>query len=127
MFVHAQNLVALDSNEPRYNSRRGSARRCAPSLDPPLCEVAERHNNVTILAYLDDIYAVGPNQSLQNVLDDLKSSLSLVGLEICDRKCELYCPSGNICDIPIPVTHDGMIILGTPVGNRDLFVLSVLI
>ena len=36
MFVHAQNLVALDSNEPRYNSRRGSARRCAPSLDPPL-------------------------------------------------------------------------------------------
>ena len=30
--VHAQNLVALDSNEPRYNSRRGSARRCAPSL-----------------------------------------------------------------------------------------------
>ena len=36
MFMHAQNLVALDSNEPRYNSRRGSARRCAPSLDPPL-------------------------------------------------------------------------------------------
>ena len=36
MFVHAQNLVALDSNEPRYNSRRGSARRCAPSRDPPL-------------------------------------------------------------------------------------------
>ena len=36
MFVHAQNLVALDSNEPRYNSRRGSARRCVPSLDPPL-------------------------------------------------------------------------------------------
>ena len=26
------NLVALDSKEPRYNSRRGSARRCAPSL-----------------------------------------------------------------------------------------------
>ena len=36
MFVHAQNLVALDSNEPRYNSRRGSERRCVPSLDPPL-------------------------------------------------------------------------------------------
>ena len=40
MFVHAQNLVALDSNEPRYNSRRGSARRCAPSLDPPLFGLA---------------------------------------------------------------------------------------
>ena len=40
MFVHAQNLVALDSNEPRYNSRRGSARLCPPSLDPPL----QRHS-----------------------------------------------------------------------------------
>ena len=30
MFVHTQNLVALDSNEPRYNSRWGSASRCPP-------------------------------------------------------------------------------------------------
>ena len=50
MFVHAQNLVALDSNEPRYNSRRGSTRRCAPSLDPPLllyCYVLWFDDNVT--------------------------------------------------------------------------------
>ena len=35
------------------------------TIHPIIYEVAERHNNVTILAYLDDIYAVGPNQSLQ--------------------------------------------------------------
>ena len=89
------------------------------AIHPILCQVVERHNSVTILAYLDDIYAVGPTQSLQDVLDDLKTSLSSVDLEICDKKCELYCPSGHTCDFPTPVSHDGMIILGTPVGKGD--------
>ena len=28
-------------------------------------------------------------------------------------------PSGHTCDFPTPVSHDGMIILGTPVGKVD--------
>ena len=45
--------------------------------------------------------------------------MSSVDLEICDKKCELYCPSGHTRDFPTPVSHDGMIILGTPVGKPD--------
>ena len=60
---------------------------------------------------------VSPN--LKSVLEDLKSSLLKIGLEICDRKCELYCPSGECCNFPTPVACDRAIILGTPIGNSD--------
>ena len=42
-----------------------------------------------------------------------------MGLKIYDRKCELYCPSGDSIDFPTPVTHDGTIILGIPVGKSE--------
>ena len=64
MFVHAQNLVALDSNEPRYNSRRGSARQCAPSLDPPLIQVQctwlQVHSSPVYLASSTSKYILVP-------------------------------------------------------------------
>ena len=96
------------------------------AIHPILCQVVERHNSVTILAYLDDIYAVGPTQSLQDVLDDLKTSLSSVDLKICDKKCELYCPCGHTCDFPTSVSHDGMIIWEHQSEKRILFMPIVL-
>ena len=57
---------------------------------------------------------------IKSVVEDLKSSLLKVGLEICDR---LYCSSGECCNFPTPVAYDGTIILGTPIGNCD-FILS---
>ena len=71
------------------------------TIHPALCEVLTRHDEVTILAYLDDVYVVGPTENLKSVPEDLKSSLLKVGLEICDRKCELYCPSGECCNFQI--------------------------
>ena len=52
------------------------------TIHPILCQVVERHDSVTILAYLDDIYAVGLTQSLQDVLDDLKTSLSFGATQV---------------------------------------------
>ena len=62
---------------------------------------------------------VWPTENLKSVLEDLKSSLLKVGLDIFDRKCELYCPSGECCNFPTSVAYDGTIILGTPIGNSD--------
>ena len=73
------------------------------TIHPVLCEVSTRYDEVTILAYLDDVYVVGPTENLKSVLEDLKSSLLKVGLEICDRKCELYYPSGERCNFPTSV------------------------
>ena len=73
-----------------------------------------KRHGVTVLAYLGDIYVVGPTMSLRY---DLTCP---VGLKIYDRKCELYCPSGDIIDFPTPVTYDGTIFLGIPVGKSEL-------
>ena len=53
-----------------------------------------------------------------SALTDFKSSLSSIGLKICDQKCELFCPAG-LGDIStsVPVSSKG--ILGTPIGSTD--------
>ena len=72
---------------------------------------------MTVLAYLDDVYLVGPTTSLEGVLDHLKSFLSKAGLVICDQKCELYSPSVTDGNFSIPVSSDGTTILSTPMGT----------
>ena len=76
-------------------------------------------SDVVILAYLDDIYVVGPANALEQVLCDFKVLLSRIGLIICDRKCELYCPLENQAEFPVSVSYDGVTILGTPIGKPE--------
>ena len=53
-----------------------------------------------------------------SVLSDIKASFEKINLAICNRKCELYCPSGSIdSQVEIPVVIDGTEILGTPIGS----------
>ena len=53
-----------------------------------------------------------------SVLSDIKSSFEKINLDICNRKCELYCPSGSIdSQVEILVVIDGTEILGTPIGS----------
>ena len=112
-----QVVIRLSSSEGVHQEDPlGPALFCA-AIHPSLCAVSHRWGNVTVLAYLDDVYLVGPTTSLEGVLDHLKSSLSKAGLVICDQKCELYSPSSTNGNFSIPVSSDGATILGTPMGT----------
>ena len=89
------------------------------AIQPILSKMSLERSDVVMLAYLDDIYVVGPANTLEQVLCDFKVLLSRIGLIICDRKCELYCPLGNQAEIPVSVSYDGVTILGTPIGKPE--------
>jgi hypothetical protein len=81
--------------------------------------VSSTRRDVVILAYLDDIYMVGPAEALKQVLVDVKALLSEIGLIICDRKRELYYPFQTHIEFSVPVMSDGIIVLGTPIGKPE--------
>ena len=59
------------------------------TIHPVIKSVQKKHRDLTVLAYLDDIFVVG-HAAQAILLSDLKSSLQQLELQICDRKCELY-------------------------------------
>ena len=48
-------------------------------------------------------------------------NFSAIGLDIACQKCEIYCPSPAITipDCQLPVTSEGIVILGMPLGNAE--------
>ena len=60
----------------------------AMTIHPVIKSIQEKHRDLTVLAYLDDIFVVGRAEQAVFLLSDLKSSLQQLGLQICDRKCE---------------------------------------
>ena len=77
--------------------------------------------DTTMLAYLDDVYAMGSQESVRLLFDDLKTSLRDIGLGVRDDKCKLYCPSadsGSTTTILLQSIH-GIKVLGTPVGTPN--------
>ena len=97
---------------------------CSAALKPILSKMS-LERSVVILAYLDDIYVVGPANALEQVLCDFKVVLSRIGLIICDRKCELYCPLGDQAEFSVSVSY-GVTILGKPIGKPEFYDLNVL-
>ena len=92
----------------------------ATAIHSVLKDLQEMHPKVRILAYLDDVFVLGHPTDIQSAFQDLKKSFFAINMIIADSKCEIYCPStrdpveGFDC---IPVTDDGAIFLGAPVGT----------
>ena len=91
------------------------------AIHPVLLDLQSAHRDVVVLAYLDDIFLLGPPSKAMLAFDDLKSAFSNTGLEISNSKCELYCPPST--EIPasghshsLPVSTSGCNILGVPIG-----------
>ena len=98
----------------------------ALSIHPVINRLQKKHSNLTILAYLDDIFVVGYSQQYESVLTDLQKEFQTINLKICDRKCELYLPSAkenNVNRFSVPIVSSGVDILGVPIGN-DSYVQS---
>ena len=65
---------------------------------------------------------LGPPLDVLNAFYDLKSSLVIVCLSVCDRNCGVFAPNGNMpVSCPIPVSKRGVLtafldlLLGHPV------------
>ena len=98
----------------------------ALSIHPIINRLQKKHSNLTILAYLDDIFVVGYSQQYESVLTDLRKEFQTIYPKICDRKCEIYLPSAkenNVNRFSVPIVSSGVDILGVPIGN-DSYVQS---
>ena len=93
----------------------------ATAIQELLTKLQNDHPCVVVLAYLDDVFLVGPSDNVLAVFEDLKPMFHNIGLDIQDTKCESYNPSSVEMEshTSIPITTEGISILGIPVGKED--------
>jgi hypothetical protein len=77
-----------------------------------------------ILAYLDDLFLMGPIERVAAAYRRLRADLAQLGLEVQPAKCVLYCPGGVPEDLPeefsgMRRTDAGLEVLGVPLGTPD--------
>ena len=120
VYVKGNETVILLSKEGVHQGEPLGPTLFASAIQPILKATQEKYEDVTILAYLDDIFVVGEVDRVLCALTDLKSSLVNIGLRICERKCELYSTFiDNESSISIPVTTQGTVILGVLIGCKE--------
>ena len=92
------------------------------ALHPFILGLQQNHPTIQVLAYLDDIFLVGPLEGVLSGLDDMKSDLQQIGLTVAIEKCEMFC-NGQITSSELVqsfrVVTSGIHILGSPIGHSD--------
>ena len=84
-------------------------------------KLQDSHSSIRLLAYLDDVFMLGESEKVLSALDKFKSSFREVGLVVAEHKCEIYSPCHSVCQ-SIPISSDGVITLGTPIGSASFVV-----
>ncbi|CAI7887436.1 unnamed protein product [Closterium sp. NIES-54] len=93
----------------------------AASIQQHLRRVATEHPEVTVLAYADDITLIGPATATLDTLKVLTPLLAQDGLTCNLRKSSAWSSSpieGNELPEGLPLTHEGVRVLGSPVGSQ---------
>ena len=89
-----------------------------------------KFQDIVVLAYLDDVILVGSSLSVLDAFAFLKQEFGNVGLQIQDKKCELYCPLPSavpdLLSTDIAISHTGTKILGISIDSHDFILMSVL-
>ena len=117
IYVKGKDIVKLQSEEGVHQGDPLGPVLFSIALQPIIASVQDRHQDTTMLAYLDDVYVVGLPESSISVFDDVKGSLKDVGLTIRDEKCKLYYPDApEHFATTVPITRVGVHVLGTPIG-----------
>lgn len=91
-------------------------------LHPFLVDLQQSRASIRVLAYLDDMFLVGPLDDVLSSLDDSESSLKEIGLTIAMEKCELFCnglPPPPHLDRAIRVVSFGTLVLGIHIGQHQ--------
>ena len=88
-------------------------------LQPVLESVGSRHDCL-IFAFLDDVYLVGNAEDLEEARCELVEQASIVSLQFNALKSNAFSPQ-DCSENPFPcsLTGEGMVVLGSPVGNRE--------
>ena len=71
IYVTSKGVQVLSSSEGVHQGDPLGPALFSATIHPVLCEVLTRHDEVTILAYLDDVYVVRPTENLKSVHEDL--------------------------------------------------------
>ena len=117
LYFNGHNTCIIESQEGVHQGDPLGPALFSLVIQPIICKAQEMHSATTVLAYLDDIFVVGPSAQAENLLVELKSDLNSINLNICDRKCEFYLPSNTSESVSsVRVTTLGVDILGVPVG-----------
>ena len=105
-------LIFLQQNGPVILSSQEGIHQGDP-LGPVLFSIAVHqalldlqtdNPGVQVLAYLDDVFLVGPSSSVLSAFDQLKPAFQKIGLDIQEQKCELYEPTPSE-DMSASPTH----------------------
>ncbi len=82
-----------------------------------------KFQNIVVFAYLDDVILVGSSLNVLDAFVFWKQKFGNVGLQIQDKKCELYFPLPSavpdLLSTDIPIPHTGTKILGILIGSHD--------
>ena len=81
----------------------------------------DNHRDIVVSAYFDDINLMGIPHSVGKALPDLVSGLEQCGLQINQRKCELFHPDAEDEEWAEGMKRqtDGVIVLGAALGSED--------
>ena len=72
------------------------------------------------LAYLDDVFLIGPPKETVNAFQDLQSQFESAELHVSKQKCEAYAMAfPEEWPTEIAINASGIDILGTPVGEPN--------
>ena len=121
LYFNGHNTCIIESQEGVHQG--DPLRPALLVIHPIICKAQETYAATTVLAYLDDIFIVGPGDQAENLLAEMKSDLlDSINMNICNRKCEFYLPS-NISESisSVRVASLGVDILGVP--NLDALTL----
>ena len=124
LYFNGHNTCIIESQKGVHQS--DPLRPALLVIHPIICKAQETYAATTVLAYLDDIFIVGPGDQAENLLAELMSDLDSINMNICNRKCEFYLPS-NISESisSVRVASLGVDILGVP--NLDALTLLPLV
>lgn len=82
-------------------------------------QVGMRGRGVYILAYLDDIYVLGPPDAAAEATRQLRTQLKAINLDFNDDKCVAWSPSGQYGALVVP-DADGFALKARPEGIKIL-------
>ena len=75
IYVKGSDVVIVKSEEGVHHGDPLGPFLFSAALQPILESLQENHNNLTVLAYLDDLFVVGKFARMQPFISDLQSSL----------------------------------------------------
>ena len=124
-------LVFLQNNIPVILSSQEGIHQGDPlgpvlfslGIQQTLVDLQSNFQAIRVLAYLDDVFLVGPAKHVLDAFSTLQPEFFKIGLEIQETKCEIYCSYDKedtfSSEYTIPVSSEGIVILGTPIGKRE--------